>query len=308
MNPRVLLILGVSILVGLGVLVFLDLEQPAAPEPRPAITQPSGTAGIPGAAEADTSLSDTTRGEASGSVAASDAGEQAAPDDEELPAPFEKGPVGALKGRVLLNSNPPPVDPIDRSSDPYFDDAPPMYSESLLLGPDTAMQNAVVSLLDPDGPVPPLPERVEVHIVDGRFVPRIALVPVGAELRIVNDDGTTYDIRGHSDVEDDQPHNPPLSHVLEGRGSSLTHHFTRTETDFLLSCARHDWMAGFVMVVDHPWHVLTDGMGRYEMPDVPAGHHTVQVWHEVMGTRETEVTVREGETADASFTFGRGRR
>jgi plastocyanin len=54
----------------------------------------------------------------------------------------------------------------------------------------------------------------------------------------------------------------------------------------VLGCNIHDQMLAHVRVVDTPYFARTDTQGRAEI-DVPAGSHTMKVWHASLGV-ETE--------------------
>jgi len=45
-------------------------------------------------------------------------------------------------------------------------------------------------------------------------------------------------------------------------------------------CNIHPQMVGFVMVVDSDYVVVTPPSGDFTLPNVPAGTHTLKVWHE----------------------------
>ena len=40
---------------------------------------------------------------------------------------------------------------------------------------------------------------------------------------------------------------------------------------------------GWLVVKDHPYVGVTDEHGRFEMKNLPAGEHTLVVWHELPG-------------------------
>ncbi len=51
-----------------------------------------------------------------------------------------------------------------------------------------------------------------------------------------------------------------------------------------IQCSIYPWMRGWVRVFDHPYVVLTDSDGHFEIRNVPAGVKVqVQAWHEEIG-------------------------
>lgn len=50
-----------------------------------------------------------------------------------------------------------------------------------------------------------------------------------------------------------------------------------------LGCNIHDWMLGFILVLDSPWFAQTDAEGRARLDYQPAAGQRVQVWHPRIG-------------------------
>ena len=46
-----------------------------------------------------------------------------------------------------------------------------------------------------------------------------------------------------------------------------------------LGCNIHDWMLGFILVLDTPWFAQTDANGRAHLPFEAATGQTLQLWH-----------------------------
>ena len=68
-------------------------------------------------------------------------------------------------------------------------------------------------------------------------------------------------------------------------------------------CDVHPWMSGHIGVTSHPFFSVSDGMGAFSLKGVPAGKYTVTAWHEVFGTKSVEVTVAEGKSIAADFSY-----
>lgn len=70
-----------------------------------------------------------------------------------------------------------------------------------------------------------------------------------------------------------------------------------------LQCDIHNWMTGYLLVLDHPFFATTAVDGSFEIKGVPAGSQNLIVWHHTgyanpgLG-RGMPVTVKAGETTD----------
>jgi hypothetical protein len=54
-------------------------------------------------------------------------------------------------------------------------------------------------------------------------------------------------------------------------------------------------------VTDNVYVEVTPADGAFKLTDVPAGKHSLEVWHEVLGKTSQDIDVKAGETATATF-------
>jgi plastocyanin len=145
---------------------------------------------------------------------------------------------------------------------------------------------AVVTLESPTlKPAPALVEPVKIDQKGFRFLPHVAVVPTGSAVRFLNNDP--------------EPHNV---YSPEGRYNLGTWPTGDTK-DFVFKkpgvysqlCNIHPDMLAFVVVVDTPYHAVTDDAGNFVIRNVPPGKYTLVVWHEKKDGLEREVTVEAGK-------------
>jgi hypothetical protein len=67
-----------------------------------------------------------------------------------------------------------------------------------------------------------------------------------------------------------------------------------------LLCDPHTFEQGWVMVLDNPYGAVSDAKGAFKLENVPAGKHKIKVWHEMLGEKMIDVTVKAG--ADTKVT------
>lgn len=55
-----------------------------------------------------------------------------------------------------------------------------------------------------------------------------------------------------------------------------------------LQCDQHEFMQSFFLPVTNPYYAVAKEDGTFEIKDVPAGKHTLIVWHPFAGSGEIE--------------------
>ena len=78
--------------------------------------------------------------------------------------------------------------------------------------------------------------------------------------------------------------------------------FKATERVFV-KCDVRCWMKAYIVVVDHPYHALTDGKGQYTIAGVPAGKYQVEFWHEELGKDSQEEEISGGAESKLDLVF-----
>jgi plastocyanin len=128
------------------------------------------------------------------------------------------------------------------------------------------------------------------------YEPLVAGVRVGQKLTFVNGDTVTHNV--HAFPEENSGFN--FGQPVEGMRTTRT--FDAQEVMVPVKCDIHPWMRAYVGVVDHPFFAVTGPDGAFAFASVPAGEHTLTLWHEEYGTRTATVTVAAGQTAHMDLT------
>jgi len=152
----------------------------------------------------------------------------------------------------------------------------PVYDQSLVVGPEGQLANAIVHLAaGPAGaPFTPPEYGVVVEIKGCLFQPRIVTARTGQRVRFRNIDPFCHCIHA-------------LPKRSNGFNTSL-HDNTAPDAIWIVPVPEIivvkseviPWMAAYVGVFDHPYHAVTgaDGEASFSMP--PPGEHEVALWHE----------------------------
>jgi hypothetical protein len=87
-------------------------------------------------------------------------------------------------------------------------------------------------------------------------------------------------------------------------GMQTTRTFNTDEVMVPFECNVHSWMKAHVGVMPHPFFATSNDDGTFTISGLPAGTYTIEARHETLGTHESQITVADGETKTADFTFG----
>lgn len=201
--------------------------------------------------------------------------------------------TGSITGRVVLVGEAPKPKKIEIKKDTEKCGTEKL-AEDLVVSPDRGIKNAVVSLLGVKGKPAKSDGDIALDQKGCVFSPHVLVVPVGTPVDILNNEGLIHNFHTHSTK------NPVVNKAQPPFKKKMTETFAHPEI-FKITCDFHPWMQGWVVVTDNPYVVATDGGGTFKLTDVPAGTHTVEVWHETLGKITKQVTVKAGEEAKVTF-------
>lgn len=205
---------------------------------------------------------------------------------------------GTIVGMVKFAGRPPAPRELEVTKDLDVCGAHKLYDQSLIVGKNGGIANAVVTLPDIAAGKPLKSERnVKFDQKGCEYAPHVAVFPAGSTVDIINSDGILHNI--HTDSEA----NPVVDIAQPGFKKSITVTVAKPEA-IKVSCDAHNWMEGWWYVTANPYYAKTRRGGRFAITDVPPGTYTVRVWQEKLGTVSRKVTVKPGQTVTADFTMG----
>lgn len=160
----------------------------------------------------------------------------------------------------------------------------------------TALPDAVVSLRTQAAPTvrPRLAvpsEPVVIEQLDREFVPRVTVVPVGARISLPNKDAVPHSVYSFS---------PAKSFEFDVYVGASPQALTLDKAGVIkLGCNIHDWMVGYIVVVDTPFAQRSDTRGTVTFSTVPEGDYELRVWHPQQRAGEHVVAVTVSEQTQA---------
>jgi hypothetical protein len=215
-------------------------------------------------------------------------------------SPVDPATAATISGSVLFTGTAPDPDPILMDAEPdcaaqYPDGA---FTETVIVNDNGTLENVFVYVMDGLGDLEfPIPAEAAVLDQHGcRYQPHVFGVQVGQDLIIRNSDDLLHNIHPVPEINRSFNIGQPVS-------MDTTQQFNQVEVMIPIGCDVHDWMSGFVGVLDHPYFATTGSDGTFNLSNLPPGTYTVAAWHELYGEQTMSVTVGESETADIEFTF-----
>jgi plastocyanin len=219
------------------------------------------------------------------------------------------GPAGAagpadaaatLSGVVKFQGIAPKPKAIDMSSDPNCAKAhpTPATTEEVVVGADNGLANVIVYVSDGlgDRTFQPPDQPVVLEQKGCEYRPHVLALQTKQKLDVVNADETTHNIHP-------SPNNNREWNMTQPHGMPLEQAFAREEIAIPVKCNIHPWMKGYIAVFKHPYFVVSDKKGSFDLKDLPPGSYTITAWHEKLGMLTQKITVGAGETKTLDFTF-----
>jgi uncharacterized membrane protein/plastocyanin len=129
------------------------------------------------------------------------------------------------------------------------------------------------------------------------YEPRVAVARVGQKVEFLNSDELFHNVRSISH------NNENFNDAMPNKNDRITKIFTKPEIFLQTKCSVHPWMGAYIAVVDNPFVSVSNDAGEFVIRNLPAGHYTLEVWHEVFGTQTKEIDIADNSKLDLEFTF-----
>ena len=154
-------------------------------------------------------------------------------------------------------------------------------------GPDTEVLADMVVYLEPlsDQTLPNSANTVIINQHHKAFAPYISVSQTQQAVRFTNQDDITHHIYSVATKN-------KFSFKIRAGQSNNDMAFNHAN-EIAMGCNIHDWMSGYLLVVDTPYFAKTDALGKAIFNNVIQGKYLVVVWHPQLKTNNNRLVVEK---------------
>ncbi len=203
---------------------------------------------------------------------------------------------GTISGTVKLAGAAPAAKEVPVTKDKEVCGLHKHFDQSLVIGSDGGIANAVVAIADISKGAPLKPAEVKFDQRGCQYEPHVLAFAAGSTIDILNSDGILHNIHTYSTK------NPPFNRAQPKFKKMMT--VVEKEPEVIkVTCDAHGWMNGWWYSAGNPYYAVTDDKGNFTIKDVPPGDYTLEVWQEKLGKETQKVSVKPGQAATVSVTM-----
>jgi plastocyanin len=140
-------------------------------------------------------------------------------------------------------------------------------------------------------------ETVMIDQIGCLYEPRVAATRVGQKVEFLNSDALFHNVRSVTTL------NEVFNVAMPNKNDRMTKTFNKAEMFVQTKCSVHPWMSAYIAVMDHPYFSITNEHGEFAIKNLPPGHYTLELCHEVFGTQSKEIDVAENGKLDLVLAF-----
>jgi hypothetical protein len=215
---------------------------------------------------------------------------------KEIGAQSSAQSMAKLTGRVTVAGGYVPPKPLPVFKNRDFC-GPRVANETVLIGRDGGLRNAVVILRPFGRPMASRPQQIVLDNQHCAFVPHVQVTPVGSELLLKNSDPILHTVHARLGRE-------TLFNVGLPKWRQVTKRLDRSGVVRIDCDVLHTWMSAAIVVSDSPYYGVSDEQGKFAIEVLSAGDYEAEVWHERLGIQKQILSLREAESIHLDIVYG----
>jgi plastocyanin len=211
--------------------------------------------------------------------------------------------TATIKGTVKWDGKPPRRPQIDMGTEKYCTEhhTEPLRSEQTIVGPDGGLANTVVYVTEGTRgwKFPKGEGSAELDQVGCMYKPYMTAIQTGDTLVVKNNDPIMHNVHAV-----DMRTTRDAFNIAQSQKGAESKQSRLKPGKYSVKCDVHGWMQSYVCVFKNPFFAVTGEDGAFELK-LPPGTYTVEAWHPKWGTKTAKVTVADGGSGEAAFTFSK---
>lgn len=209
---------------------------------------------------------------------------------------------GDVTGRIILQGEAPKLRPFVQPGDlkarnAAFCGALNIPNDGLVVHRENrGIQNTFVYLkrIDPDNVHPELRKskhpHVSLQLKNCRMAPHTMVVRTDQQVILAAESDLKHNVHPYP-IFNNQ-FGPFVRPTEPGQPIKVARFKMKEPLPIEVKCDIHAWMQAYWLVIDHPYAATTDADGRFTIEKLPAGEHSLTIWHERVGYIEKSFDVR----------------
>lgn len=170
-------------------------------------------------------------------------------------------------------------------------------NETLIVGSGNGIKNTMVYLKGVTGTV--TPSDYVLNNQGCMFSPHVGFAAKGSKLVMKNSDDVMHNTHAYFVLG--KMKKTIVNIALPKKGSTVSNTRALSKPGLIeVKCDAHEWMSAVIIVVDNPYHAVTDNSGKAIIKNVPAGTYDLVFYHETLGEITKKVTVEAGKTTEVT--------